>query len=51
MPKVNRLTESIYEKVMNEKTRADVEDLKAIVDYNLMMGALEDPNEEAEDEQ
>ena len=31
--------------------RAEAESLKAVQDYNIMMGALEDPAEEEEDDE
>lgn len=44
---------SPYERALEENARAAVEDLKAVQEYNIMMGNLEDPSveeEESEDE-
>lgn len=35
-----------YERILNENARSDVEQLKAIQDYNIMMGLLADPEDE-----
>ncbi len=39
---------SIIERHLNENARAEAADLKAVVDYNIMMGNIEDPMEESE---
>ena len=39
-------TKTIKELHDDESARAAAEDVKAAVDYNIMMGILEDPNEE-----
>lgn len=43
-------TLSPYERILEENARADVADMRAIQEYNIMMGNLEDPSEEEEDE-
>ena len=40
---------SPYERAMDDITREHVAEVKAVMDYNIMMGNLEDPAEE-EDE-
>ena len=40
--------ESPYERKLTEHARSTAIDVKAIQDYNIMMGILEDPNEEDE---
>lgn len=42
---------SPYDRVMDDITREHVEEAKAVVDYNIMMGNLEDPAEEEEEEE
>lgn len=44
-------TETPYERKMNEIARAMAAEVKAVQDYNIMMGVLEDPAEDEEDEQ
>ena len=44
-------TETPYERKMNEIARALTAEVKAVQDYNIMMGVLEDPAEDEEDEQ
>ena len=44
-----RLRGTILERHQNENSRAAAAELKAVTDYNIMMGNLEDPTEE-EDE-
>lgn len=43
-------TLSPYERKLAENARAAVEDLKAVQEYNIMMGYIEDPSEEEEEE-
>lgn len=43
--------ERIIERHLNENAREVVADVKAVQDYNLMMGNLEDPNEEVIDDE
>lgn len=40
---------SPYERAINDITREHVEEVKAVTDYNIMMGILEDPAEEEEE--
>lgn len=47
---VTRLTKTIRESVLAENTRAFTENNQAMIDYNVMMGYLEDPNAEDETE-
>lgn len=46
--KVTSLAGTILERHQNENARAKTEDMKSVQDYNIMMGNLEDPNEEEE---
>ena len=48
--KAERRTVSPYERIQAENTRANVEDMKAVQDYNIMVGILEDPAGEEESE-
>lgn len=48
--KLIRFTGSLRERHEAENARAAAEELKAMVDYNIMMGNLEDPKEEEEEE-
>lgn len=41
---------SPYDRAIDDITREHVEEVKAITDYNIMMGNLEDPTEEEEEE-
>ena len=49
--KIIKLIGTIVERHLEENTRATTEDVKAIQDYNIMMGILEDPNMEEEEEE
>ena len=42
---------TILEKHLQENARATTETVKAVQDYNIMMGNLEDPSEEDEMEE
>ena len=44
-------TESPYERAVRENTNAENAMLKAAFDYNVMMGNIEDPEEEDEDDE
>ena len=48
--KATKRTKSPYERAMEENERASVEEMKAVQDYNIMMGNLEDPAEEEEED-
>ena len=48
--KVIPLTSTILDRHLAENARATAEDVKAVQDYNIMMGNLEDPSEEEEEE-
>ena len=39
-------TDTVYERQLNEIARAQAERAKAVQEYNIMMGYLEDPNED-----
>ena len=45
---IRKPAESPYEKILTEIARATTADVKAVQDYNIMMGILEDPCEEEE---
>ena len=47
---VVKLRGTILERHQNENVRAEAVDLKAVTDYNIMMGILEDPMAEEEEE-
>jgi len=47
--KIERATMSIAEKAMLENAIAKEEENKAMIDYNIMMGNLEDPSDEEEE--
>lgn len=40
-----------YERILEENARAALEDLRAVQEYNIMMGNLEDPSEEEEEDE
>lgn len=42
--------ESPYERVMRENALSEMAQTKAVQDYNIMMGILEDPQEEEDGE-
>jgi hypothetical protein len=44
-------TDTIYERHLNEIARAQAERAKAVQEYNIMMGYLEDPSEDEEEEE
>ena len=46
--KISKRERSPYEIIIEENARAAIEDLKAVQEYNIMMGNLEDPSEEEE---
>lgn len=43
-----RRSGTIIERHLNEAARAEAEELRALVDYNIMMGNIEDPSEDEE---
>ena len=43
--KGERRNQSPYERIMDEIAREELAQLKAVQDYNIMMGILEDPEE------
>ena len=43
-------TKSVKEVHDEENARAKAAEVKAAIDYNILMGILEDPNEEEEEE-
>ena len=43
-----RLIGTICERHLNENARAEIANLKAVTDYNIMMGNIEDPSDESE---
>ena len=43
-------TESPFDKKVKENAIAEAEQVKAVQDYNIMMGNLEDPEAEEEEE-
>lgn len=47
--KIIRLAGTILERHLNENARALAEEMKAVQDYNIMMGNLEDPSEDEEE--
>lgn len=47
---VERLIGSILDKHIAENARSTAAELKAIAEYNIMMGVLEDPSEEETEE-
>ena len=42
-------TGTILERHLNELNRAETAKLKAVQDYNIMMGILEDPDDDGEE--
>lgn len=46
-----RKSGTIIERHLNENARAEAAELKAVVDYNIMMGNIEDPSEDDEQEE
>lgn len=46
---IEKLNGAILERHLNENARAVAEDNKAVTDYNIMMGILEDPSEKEEE--
>ena len=44
-------TESPYERAIDDNTRATAARVKAVQDYNIMMGILDDPTEEGENDE
>lgn len=51
MIRIQKLLQSIQEMTEQEYSQSTAMHVRAIADYNLMMGILEDPNEEEEDEE
>ncbi|MBR2548779.1 MAG: hypothetical protein IKG47_00255 [Oscillospiraceae bacterium] len=49
--KVIPLTSTILDRHLAENARATAEDVKAVQDYNIMMGILEDPSAEETEEE
>lgn len=49
--KAIRYSEKPYERILDENARSAVAELKAVQDYNIMMGNLEDPEEEGEEDE
>lgn len=49
MIKIIKATMSVAEKAMVENTIAREEENKAMIDYNIMMGNLEDPSDDEEE--
>lgn len=47
---INRIKMDLSEKALLENTIAENARLKAMLDYNIMMGNIEDPDEEEGDE-
>lgn len=47
---VERNKMNLQDKAVLENTIAENARLKAMLDYNIMMGNIEDPNEEAEED-
>ena len=45
-----RRTISPYDRLIDEIAREQIGELKAVTDYNIMMGTLEDPAEEEDEE-
>lgn len=48
--KARKRTRSPYERAIEENEAAKLEEVKAVQDYNIMMGILEDPSEEEEED-
>ena len=48
--KAQKRTKSPYERAIEENEMAKLEEVKAVQDYNIMMGILEDPSEEEEED-
>lgn len=46
-----KLNGTILERHLDELDRAQTAELKAVVDYNIMMGALDDPAADEEEEE
>ena len=44
--KIVRQISSIFERHLTENARAEAAEVKAVMDYNIMMGNIEDPSEE-----
>lgn len=44
--KIEHLTGTIFERHLDDNVRANAEQLKAILEYNIMMEMLEDPSAE-----
>ncbi len=50
MPKITRLNGTILERHLLDNVIADASKTEAIFDYNIMMGNIDDPREEENDE-
>lgn len=46
--RIEKLNVSIEEQVEQERTKSNAAHVRAVTDYNMMMGILEDPSEEDE---
>ena len=46
-----RRSMSPYDRVIDEIAREQIGEIKAVTDYNIMMGTLEDPAAEEEEEE
>lgn len=49
--KINKLSTTIEEQTERERAQAITAHNKAVQDYNVMMGILEDPSEEDEEDE
>lgn len=49
--RINKLNETPLEQAEREYAAATAAHIRAVTDYNIMMGTLEDPSEEEEDEE
>lgn len=47
--KLKRITGSLFDRHQQENMQALAKDLQAILDYNVMMGVIEDPTENEEE--
>lgn len=51
MAKMQRRTLSPYERAVEDNAKAAAAHVRAVTDYNVMMGVLEDPAEDEEEEE
>ena len=49
--KITIPTDTIYRRHLNDMVRADVKRIRAVQEYNIMMGHIDDPTEYEEGEQ